>query len=136
VDPGVGERRVKFFDVLCRVRSAKASVKHWVFQRITAIALLPLGVWFILFCIPLISAPHEETLLRLSSPLFAICAILFVSVLFYHGALGMQAVFEDYIPQESLRSIFVRGTKYISTAVAVLAVLCILKVVVGHAPGL
>lgn len=127
---------MKFFDALCRVRFAKASVKHWILQRITAIALIPLGVWFIIFFIPLAGAPHEETLLWLSSPFSATCAILFVSVLFYHGALGMQAVFEDYIPQESLRSIFVRGTKYISTAVAVLAIFCILKVVVGHAPGL
>jgi succinate dehydrogenase / fumarate reductase, membrane anchor subunit len=127
---------MRISDIFRRTDSRKGAVRHWIVQRVTAIALVPLGLWFISAFVPLITAPYEEVLICFSSPVSATCAILFILVLFYHGALGMQGVFEDYIPQESLRHVLVRVTYSMSAAVAVLAVACILKIVVDHAPGL
>ena len=81
----------------------KESMKHWMFQRITAILLIPLGLWFVVSFASLITVPYEEVLVWLASPVSATCAILFVLVLFYHGVLGMQVVFEDYTYEDSTR---------------------------------
>jgi len=88
---------------LGRVRgmgSAKEGVHHWWMQRLTAIALIPLIMWFVASVAGLAGAGHAETVAWLSQPLVAIAVILLVVATLYHAALGIQVVVEDYIHHE------------------------------------
>lgn len=111
--------------------SGKSGLHHWIAQRITAIALIPLGLWFVYTFIVLISAPYEMAMLWLSSPWTATFSILFVFLIFYHGALGLRVIWEDYIPHTGLKWALVIGTQILSTLMAVLAILSIIKVFLG-----
>ncbi len=108
--------------------SAKKGRSHWIAQRVTAIALIPLSLWFVSTFIILISAPFEQVCFWLSSPWTVSLSILFMFVLFYHGALGMQVIWEDYIPHEGTRGGLVFATKFLSMLLVLIAGVCILKI--------
>ena len=78
--------------------SAHEGVHHWLAQRITAVALIPLGMWFVSSVIKACGY-HGITgvLYLLSSPFNAIVMILFLGVAIYHGTLGVKVVVEDYV---------------------------------------
>ncbi len=78
--------------------SAKDGTHHWVWQRLTAIVIAPLSLWFI---ISLLSITQNNALYALESwivnPYHALLSLLLFSALFYHAKLGVQVVIEDYI---------------------------------------
>jgi succinate dehydrogenase / fumarate reductase membrane anchor subunit len=85
---------------LARVRglgSAKAGVGHWWAQRVTALALVPLVVWFVAQVVHLAGAPHAAVVDWVASPIPAILLILLVVATFHHAQLGLQVVIEDYV---------------------------------------
>lgn len=108
--------------------SAKSGIQHWIAQRLTAIALIPLGVWFVWTFILLLTAPFEEAHAWFSTPWTATLAIFFVLTLFYHGALGLQVVWEDYIPHELTKWCVIVATKFISLFLSLLAIVSIFKI--------
>ena len=85
---------------LARVRglgSAKSGVGHWWAQRVTALALVPLTVWFVAQIVHLAGAPHAAVVDWVASPVPAILLILQGVAAFHHAQLGLQVVIEDYI---------------------------------------
>ena len=108
--------------------SAKSGSQHWLLQRITALALVPLGLWFVGAFIVFLAAPFDVVYDWLSSPWTATISILFMAISLYHGALGMQVIWEDYISSESIRRILVISTYFISILMGLLASISILKV--------
>ena len=80
--------------------SAKEGVDHWWQQRLTAIALVPLGLWFVASLLAHLGGIYEQTIVWLGSPLPAILMIVLIAATFYHAALGMQVVVEDYVHRE------------------------------------
>lgn len=88
---------------LARVRglgSAKAGTLHFWMQRITAITLIPLSFWMVFFTKQLLEASHKEIVAWLSGSMDAILAITWIVAAFYHAALGLQVVIEDYVQSE------------------------------------
>src|ERR1700741_604971 len=83
--------------------SAKEGVDHWWAQRITAIALIPLSLWFVSAVIGLVGADLEAVQTWVSQPLPAILLILLLTATFYHVSLGLQVVMEDYIHTELVK---------------------------------
>jgi succinate dehydrogenase / fumarate reductase membrane anchor subunit len=77
--------------------SAKNGVRHWWTQRITAVALLPLSVWFVALIIAHAGSEYAVFKDWVRTPLATSCMILFLITLFYHSASGLQVVIEDYI---------------------------------------
>lgn len=77
--------------------SAKEGVTHWGRQRISALALIPLSLWFVSEIIAHLGAPLDAAQHWIGRPLPAIALILFVIAIFYHGALGLEVVIEDYV---------------------------------------
>jgi succinate dehydrogenase / fumarate reductase membrane anchor subunit len=77
--------------------SAKSGTKHYIMQRITALALLPLAMWFVVSFIVLLQTPVYLVPAFVSSMTNVIALTLFILLLLYHGALGMRVVIEDYI---------------------------------------
>jgi succinate dehydrogenase / fumarate reductase membrane anchor subunit len=80
--------------------SAKEGVEHWWLQRITAVALVPLGLWFVIAVIRLVGADLESLRDWVGNPLPAILLVLLLIATFYHASLGLQVVIEDYIHAE------------------------------------
>ena len=85
---------------LGRVRglgSAKEGVQHWWMQRMTALALIPLSLWFVATLVFLADTDHATAIWWLGSPLTLGLMSLFLVALVYHAVLGLQVVIEDYI---------------------------------------
>lgn len=108
--------------------SAKRGLIHWMAQRVTAVALIPLGIWFVGAFLILIFAPFDQARLWLSSPWVVTATILFVLALFYHGCLGMQGIWEDYIPHEGTRWGVILATKFLGIFLSLVSIVSILKV--------
>ena len=116
---------------LGRVRglgSAKGGTHHWWMQRLTAIALVPLTVWFILSLITLSGADHATAAEWLASPLPAVLMILLIVATFHHLQLGLQVIIEDYVHGEGMKLACIIGIKLASFALAVAAGFAVLKI--------
>jgi succinate dehydrogenase / fumarate reductase, membrane anchor subunit len=91
---------------LAKVRglgSAKTGTSHWWMQRVTAVALIPLSYWLITFLNLSLNAPYQHTVEWLAIPLNTLCIVAWVLAVFYHAALGLQVVIEDYIAAEGVK---------------------------------
>lgn len=114
---------------LARVRhlgSAKDGTHHWWMQRLTAVALVPLTIWFAVGVIAHVGAELSAVRLWLARPINAGAMILFVAAVFHHGQLGMQVVIEDYVHHEGLKLAGIVAVKLVS---ALLALTCAVAVV-------
>lgn len=88
---------------LAKVRglgSAKTGTGHWWLQRLTAIALVPLVIWFVSVVVRMVSGTDVQLLMTISSPFNAVTLILFLGVMLHHGLLGMKVIIEDYVHNE------------------------------------
>jgi succinate dehydrogenase / fumarate reductase membrane anchor subunit len=116
---------------LGRVRglgSAKEGVAHWWAQRVTALALVPLVLWFVIAVISLAGADYARTTAWIASPVPAILLVLLIVATFYHAVLGMQVVIEDYIHPESLRIALILLVKAAAIVLAAAAIFAVLKI--------
>jgi succinate dehydrogenase / fumarate reductase membrane anchor subunit len=77
--------------------SARHGVHHFVAQRLTAVALLFLGAWFVWLVLALLHADYATAHAMLAQPLNALLMIVFVIAAFWHAQLGLQVVVEDYV---------------------------------------
>ncbi len=80
--------------------SAREGTGHWWAQRLTAVALVPLCLWFVAGILGLIGAGHGAAVAWIASPVNAILLVLLVFAVFHHGQLGLQVVIEDYVHSE------------------------------------
>jgi succinate dehydrogenase / fumarate reductase membrane anchor subunit len=122
---GSGDRRSE----LGRVRglgTAKEGVQHWWAQRATAVALIPLAVWFLASVVCLMGGTRADLVAWLGSPFSAGLMILFLLALFWHALLGLQVVIEDYVHHEGrkLATLFaVKGLILVLAAASVASVI-------------
>lgn len=111
--------------------SAHSGTHHWMMQRVTAIANLPLIFWAVYSVFKLQGASYTEFTTYLSSPVNAVLAVLFVLSTFYHAVLGNQVIVEDYISCKCLRIAKLIGMKLFFIALAVATIFSILKIAFG-----
>ncbi len=111
--------------------SAKEGAQHWWNQRMTAIALVPLALWFS-FSVALIAVADFTTVSAwISAPLNTVLMILAICVGFYHGYLGLQVIIEDYVAHEPLKIAMLIGIGLLAVLFAVLGVVSVLKISFG-----
>jgi succinate dehydrogenase / fumarate reductase, membrane anchor subunit len=113
--------------------SAKEGVEHWVVQRVTAVALVPLALWFVAAVIQLTGADFDAMQDWVGRPLPAIGLILLLIATFYHAALGLQVVIEDYLHGELARLGLVMLTRLACAALAVAGIVAVLALALGAA---
>ena len=77
--------------------SAKEGVGAWWAERVSAVALVPLALWFAASIIAHTGSDYATFIVWLRTPLAAILMILLLIAVFYHTALGLQVVIEDYV---------------------------------------
>ena len=111
--------------------SAKEGSHHWWAQRLTAIALVPLSLWFIYSLVCIGSMDYNTAVEWLQSPVTSVLMILFVVALFYHAQLGIQVVVEDYVRCEVLKISCIILTSFLMLFAGISGVLAILKVFLG-----
>lgn len=110
---------------------AKSGTGHWKAQRISAIALIPLLLWFVISFIVILPAPYYMASAWLKSPFTVTMMILLAVTMFYHGYLGMQVIIEDYIHHEGLKTTFIILTQFASVFMGLLAIISCLVVMLG-----
>jgi succinate dehydrogenase / fumarate reductase membrane anchor subunit len=111
--------------------SAKDGVGHWWVQRMTALALVPLSLWFVYSVARYHLADYAVMVGWIRSPLVAIVLVLYFAALFWHSALGMQVVIEDYVGNEALKISGVILVKLANFALAAAAIFGVLKIAFG-----
>lgn len=119
---------------LGRVRglgSAKDGTAHWWAQRLTAIALVPLMLWFAASIAASAGADHAVATAWLAQPLNAILVVLMVIAGFHHAQLGLQVVIEDYVHTEWVKVFCIMAAKLAAVALGVATVFSVLKISLG-----
>lgn len=108
--------------------SAKHGVGHWISERITAVALVPLSLWAVFSALSLSRVGFDAASLWLHSPVNAVLATLFTVVSFQHMHAGLRVVVEDYIHKPVSKATLLLINLFVCVLVAALAVFSILKV--------
>lgn len=119
---------------LARVRglgSAKDGVHHWWVQRLSAVALVPLGIWFVVSAINLKGASLAAFKLWLNAGANVFLMILLVGTLFYHLKLGLQVVIEDYVHDEKTKIVSLALNTFANILVGAYSIFSLLKVAFG-----
>lgn len=110
--------------------SVKDPTGHFWYQRVTALALIPLSIWLLLLLNKALHAPYAETLAWLSSPLNTLAIIGWTVAVIYHAALGVQVVIEDYVSTISTRHMAIKATNLIFLGLGVTALFAILFILI------
>lgn len=111
--------------------SAHEGADHWLKQKITAIANIPLVLWFIFSIIGLQGASHAQFTSWLAQPVNAVLMILLVISVLYHAKLGAQVITEDYISCEGFKLVKLIGQKLAFFALGVACIFSVLKIAFG-----
>jgi succinate dehydrogenase / fumarate reductase membrane anchor subunit len=115
---------------LGRVRglgAARAGTGHWWAQRLTALALLPLTLWFVLAAFHLSGLPRAAVAHWAGHPINAALLVALVLITFRHMQLGLQVVIEDYIHAERPRTVLLLLLHGVVGLVVLIGVLAALK---------
>ena len=111
--------------------SARSGTMHWWMQRVTAVALIPLSFWVILFIKQLLSAPFNDMQQWLVNPINASLLLAWVCLGFYHAVLGLQIVIEDYISAEFWQISLVWLLKLAGLAGAISSLVLLMKIAIA-----
>ncbi len=108
--------------------SSHSGVGHWMSQRVTSIALIPLSLMFLFPFIRVLGADHAVILQTYAHPYHALVAVMFFIVLSMHLQQGLQVVIEDYIHGHRKRIGLLIANKLFWGGVAVIAAFAIAKI--------
>lgn len=93
-------------NLISMVCSSKKGVKHWFFQRVSALLLIPFVLWFLYSLLSASGTDYVSALVWFDSTTNTVLMLLFIIFLYYHLALGIQNIIEDYISSKQKRSFF------------------------------
>ena len=119
---------------LARVRglgAAKDGTHHWWLQRVTAVILIPLVLWFIISLLAISHADSATFQQWLSNPIRAGLMVTLLVATFYHASLGMQVIYEDYVRPEGAKVAALLVTQFVLFLLGAISVIAVLKVALG-----
>ena len=108
--------------------SAKHGVGHFIVQRVSAMALAPLGLWALYSALTLSRAGFDGAQAWMHAPFNAILSILLAIAAPVHMRIGMAEVVEDYIHKTSTKAVLLVLNYFVCVLACVAAVFCILKI--------
>ncbi len=116
---------------LHRVRGLGAShsgTGHFWRQRVTALALVPLGLWFAFSVLGLVGANEVVALQYLAHPWNAILMAAFVLTLLYHMSLGLQVVVDDYVHGTASKIFLLLLIRFVALATASTSLFALIRI--------
>ena len=108
--------------------SAREGVEHWWMQRVTAAALIPLTLWFVVSLIALTGSDYNAFIAWIKAPFVAILMVLLLIALFHHTALGLRVVVEDYVHSDWAKIPAVVAIRYACFTLAVVGIFATLRI--------
>ena len=111
--------------------SAKEGVHHWWMQRMTAVALVPLTLWFVASLLCVIQADYAAMTEWVGRPVNTVLLVLFLFTAFYHAMLGLQVVIEDYVHGEGAKIVSLLVMKFLLVLLGALSVIAVLRIAFG-----
>ncbi|HET7587866.1 MAG TPA: succinate dehydrogenase, hydrophobic membrane anchor protein [Gammaproteobacteria bacterium] len=112
--------------------SAHHGSGHWLAQRLSAIALIPLLLWF---CFSLLytvfTADYAGAVAWISQPWIMLALILLVGTVFYHSALGLQVIVEDYVHTRWKKAATLIVLRLFNFLLAIAGILAVLRIALG-----
>ncbi|HEX3913776.1 MAG TPA: succinate dehydrogenase, hydrophobic membrane anchor protein [Steroidobacteraceae bacterium] len=113
--------------------SAKDGTAHWWAQRVSAIALVPLTLWFASSLLTLPDLGYETVRIWLAFPMTGFLAVLLIAVLTYHSYLGTMVIVEDYVSTNGMKVLSLMLLRFLYVLAGGAAVFAVLRVVFGFA---
>ncbi len=114
--------------------AAGHGVAFWLTERLTSIALIPLGLWAIYAVLRIATIDYDDARVWLGEPVNAVLILLTLAISFYHMHLGMRVIIEDYIEHKGFRFLWILLSAAVSLLGGLLSIYSILKVALGGAP--
>jgi succinate dehydrogenase / fumarate reductase membrane anchor subunit len=111
--------------------SAREGVHHWWAQRLTAIALIPLVVWFAISLVMMSGADYGAVRAWIGSPLVMVLLILTIAIGLHHGQLGLQVVIEDYVHGDGSKLALIVAVRFIAVLFGLAAIVAVLRIGFG-----
>ncbi len=125
MDNKVLEKAADFFSV-------NQPTGHFWYQRVTAVALVPLSIWLLIFLHLALNAPYTETVVWLKSPINLIAIAGWTVAVIYHAALGVQVVIEDYVSTLSIRHLAIRAINLVFLLLGMAALLALIIILLAR----
>lgn len=119
---------------LARVKglgSAHQGSHHWLMQRITAVTLAVLFIWFAFSFACLLGKPYSDVKTWVSTSYNTVLLISFLIAGFYHAILGLQVVIEDYVPAACKKIVLLVAMKVILSILGISAIVAVLRTALG-----
>lgn len=111
--------------------SAKEGVNHWWMQRVTAVALAPLALWFVASLLYVVHADYDAMVAWVGRPVNTVLLALFLFTAFYHAMLGLQVVIEDYVHGEGAKIVSLLVMKFLLVLLGALSIIAVLRIAFG-----
>ena len=108
--------------------TAKDGTSHWWGQRVSAIALLFLGIWFAWYLAITPDFSHAAAVADIGRPVNSILLLLLSITLGYHSYLGIQVVIEDYVHSPGLKVVTLLFSRFAHVVLVAAAVFAVLKI--------
>ena len=107
---------------------------HWWLQRLSSLALVPLGAWFAAALLTLPNLEWATVHAWLAQPLSSVLLLLLVPIATHHSWSGVAIVIEDYVPVRRTKALALLASQLAHVLVAVVALFAVLKIAFGGAP--
>ncbi|GHH55433.1 MULTISPECIES: succinate dehydrogenase, hydrophobic membrane anchor protein [Gammaproteobacteria] len=113
--------------------AAKTGTDHFVHQRLTATALVLLGIWFLVFVLGLVGSDYATATAAVAKPWNAVLLVGFLVASFWHAQLGLQVILEDYIHNSLLALALQTTVKFIAVVGGIASVFAVVRIALGGA---
>ncbi len=110
---------------------AKEGVAQWWAQRLTAVALVPLTLWFVASAISLVGADYAAYRAWVGMHGNLLFLVLLIVTLFHHTQLGLEVIIEDYVHGEAAKAASLIVMKFTVVLLGASSVLAVLRVSLG-----
>lgn len=111
--------------------AAKSGSIRWWRERVTSIALIPLSIWLLASLVSGVASSHAVLVEWISNPLVTVLLILFIAVAFYHAAMGLKVVVEDYVHEHGNKIASLLIIDFLATVGAAAGIIAVLKIAFG-----